>query len=57
MSSRTFFVGLFWTTLIGDSGCLGQLVNFDEIKKEMAMEITALRYMLSYDRGIERIPC
>ena len=27
---------------------LGQLVNFHEIKKEIAMEIAALRYMLSY---------
>ena len=51
MSSRTFFMDCFWTTLIGDSGCLGQLVNFDEIKTGMAMEITALRYMLSEYNG------
>ena len=38
--------------LIGDSGCLGLYVNFDEIKNWMAMEIAALRYMLSYSMGI-----
>ena len=38
---------LFWTKLIVDSGCMGQLVNFDEIKNGMAMEIASL-YMLSY---------
>jgi hypothetical protein len=37
--------------LIGDSGCLEQLVNFDEIKNGMAMEIAALRYMLSKYSG------
>ena len=33
---------LFWTKLIVDSGCIGRLVNFDEIKNWMAMEIAAL---------------
>lgn len=28
--------------LIGDSGCLGQLVNFDEINKEMVMDMMTL---------------
>ena len=37
--------------MIGDSGCLGLLVNFDEIKNGMAMEIAALRYMLSKYSG------
>jgi hypothetical protein len=37
-----------FATLLGElCGHLGQLVNFNEIKKEMVMEIAALWYMLS----------
>ena len=38
--------------LIVDRGCLGQLVNFHEIKNGMVMDIAALRYMLSYSMEI-----
>ena len=43
MSSRTFLLA----HLLVHSECLGQLVNFHEIRNGMAMEIAALRYMLS----------
>ena len=36
------FAVLFWIMLFVDSGCIGRLVNFDEIKNWMAMQIAAL---------------
>jgi hypothetical protein len=58
MSSRTFLLAHLLYHLLSHllvhSECLGLLVNFDEIKNGMAMEIAALRYMLSkYSRNRE----
>ena len=36
---------------------MGMLVNFDEIKNGLVMEITVIQYMLSVLLNHHRIPC